>query len=310
MERGLTADSPSWTTKTASAPRPTGFTVNCARAAPAPGQDRGMRSFSTVMTDHPAWVSDDDLSLTRAFPLSGGGHAVARTNGSHLDWCCAEAAAGAPDPGVLTLPAQAARAVPELAAALGSLGAVARFGNPSLWDALGTAIIRQVVRAAQAQRQYRDFCAAYGTPVRCGTATGWLFPSPETVLDLGDAQFASTGLAFKRRALRAAASAFLEHGRTWAVLPAADLMTELCRVQRVGPWTAGAAAADWSNDFTAYPCGDLAVRTWAGRAAPSIAWPGDEPGFAEHWRQLAGPHLAELTLLTLAWGGRHARAST
>lgn len=269
-----------------------------------------MRSYSTVMTDHPAWVPADGRALTRAFPLSGGGHFVVRTDGSHLDWCCAEAAAGGPDPGVFALPTRAARAVPELAAALGSLGAVARFGNPSLWDALGTAIIRQVVRAAQAQRQYRDFRAAYGTPARCGAVTGWLFPSPETVLNLGDAQFAAVGLAFKRHALRAAAAGFLEHGGAWAVLPAADLMTELCRVRRVGPWTAGAAAADWSNDFTAYPCGDLAVRTWAGRAAPSIVWPGDEPGFAEYWQQLAGPHLAELTLLTLAWGGRHARAST
>jgi DNA-3-methyladenine glycosylase II len=101
-------------------------------------------------------------------------------------WCCKDAAAVGPEPGVFFLPASAAGDVPELARALGSLGRVARFRNPSLWDAVGTAIIRQVVRAAQAQAQYRALCAAHGTPVRCGKMTGWLFPSPETVLGLGD----------------------------------------------------------------------------------------------------------------------------
>jgi DNA-3-methyladenine glycosylase II len=272
-------------------------------------EDRRMRSYSTVMTDHPAWTPDGGPAFTRALPLGGGGHALARTDGSSVAWCCPESAASAPEPGVFALPALAAGDVPELARALGSLGTVARFRNPSLWDAVGTAIIRQVVRAAQAQVQYRALCAAHGTPVRCGTMTGWLFPSPETVLGLGDTQFAAVGLAFKRGALRAAAAAFLEHGSAWAAMPADALVLELLRVRRVGPWTAGAATADWTNDFGAYPYGDLAVRTWAARAAPSAAWPADEPGFHRHWRQVGGPHQADLTLLTLAWGGRYARTS-
>jgi hypothetical protein len=61
----------------------------------------------------------------------------------------------------------------------------------NLCRSIATAIIRQVVRAAQAQ--YRAFCGAYGTQMRCGSM-GWLFPSPETVLGLGDAQFAAVGL--------------------------------------------------------------------------------------------------------------------
>jgi DNA-3-methyladenine glycosylase II len=269
-----------------------------------------MRSYGTVMTDHPAWTPDGGPALTRALPVGGGGHALARTDGSSVDWCCPDAAAAGPEPGVFALPASAAGDVPELAGALGSLGTVARFRNPSLWDAIGTAVIRQVVRAAQAQAQYRTLCSAHGTRVRCGPVAGWLFPSPETVLGLGDAQFAAVGLAFKRGALRAAAAGYLEQGSAWAAMPAGALVPELLGVRRIGPWTAGAAAADFANDFAAYPFGDLAVRTWAARAAPSAAWPGDEPGFHHRWRQVAGPHLADLTLLTLAWGGRHARAST
>ena len=262
-----------------------------------------VRSYSTVMTDHPAWTPDDS-TLVRALPA--GGHALARTDGRTVTWCCPQAAASAPRPGVFPLPELAAPDVPELAAALGSLGPVARFANPSLWDAIGTAIIRQVIRAAQARAQYQALCAAHGTHVRCGPAAGWLFPSPETVLSLTDAEFAAVGLAFKRDALRAAAAAYTERGRAWAAMPASVLVPALLAVRRVGPWTAGAAAADWANEFAAYPCGDLAVRTWAARAAPSAAWPRDEPGFGRRWRQVAGPHLADLTLLTLAWGGTHA----
>lgn len=268
-----------------------------------------MRSYSIVMNDHPGWVTGGVGSLARVIAAADQRPAVATTDGSQLAWCCPDAASRT-GLVVFTLPGSAVPDAPGLASALGSLGPVARLPNPDLWDALGAAIIRQVVRAGQARRQYRAFCAAYGSPVRCGAAAGWLFPAPETVLALRETQFAAVGLAFKRRALQSGAAGFLDHGATWAALPAADLVRELQRVHRVGPWTAGAAAADWANDFSVYPCGDLAVRTWAARAAPSAVWPGDEPGFQRYWQQLAGPHLAELTLLTLAWGGNHARTST
>jgi DNA-3-methyladenine glycosylase II len=165
-----------------------------------------MSSFSSVMTDHPAWTQDGGQALVRALPA--GGHALVRTDGRTLTWCCTQAAASAPEPGVFTLPGPAARDVPELGPALGSLGAVARFANPSLWDAIGTAIIRQVVRAAQARAQYQALCAAHGTPVRCGAREGWLFPSPQTVLSLGDAALTAEGTA-ERAAILAGLTAMV-----------------------------------------------------------------------------------------------------
>jgi hypothetical protein len=96
------------------------------------------------------------------------------------------------------------------------------------------------------------------------------------------------------------------YGDGWTSLPAAELPS----LRRIGPWTAGAAAADWSNDFAVYPYGDLAVRTWAAKAAPHAGWPGDEHGFRTRWERAAGPHLANVTLLTLAWGGHYARTVT
>lgn len=267
--------------------------------------DRGMRRYDTVMTDHPAWIPVAGAWLARVMPSPDTSHALVRTDGSRAEWCCPQAAAR--EPGVFALPEAAA---PELAAALGVLGPVARFANPDMWDAIATAVIRQVVRADQARIQYRALCQAHGTEVRCGGLAGWLLPSPEAVLALDDAQFKAIGLAFKRDALRAAAEVFLKDGDAWACLPAHDLAAVLPSVRRIGPWTAGAAAADWSNDFSVYPHGDLAVRTWAAKAAPDAGWPGDEPGFRTRWEQAAGPHLAVITLLTLAWGGHHARTAT
>ena len=286
------------------------LTVKQAGGVAAGRQDRGMRDYTTVMADHPAWAPSPVHELVRAFPLGGGGYGIARTNGCQVRWCCPVGAADGPVPSVFMLPPSVPPDEPELGRALGALGPVARFRTPSLWDALGTAIIRQVVRAGHAQRLYRTFCESYGLPVSCGGWTVRLFPSPGTVLELDDVQFADAGLAFKRHALRAAAAAFLEHEQTWAGLPAGDLCAAVQQVPRIGPWTAGAAVADWTNDFTTYPYGDLAVRTWAARAAASRPWPADEQAFGRAWQRIAGPHLPELTLLVLAWGGRHARTIT
>jgi DNA-3-methyladenine glycosylase II len=192
-----------------------------------------------------------------------------------------------------------------LLAALQSLGKVARFRNPSLWDALATAIIRQVIRAAQAKKLYRAFCDAYGQQVVLpGGRSCATFPTPRAVLDLSAEQFVSIGMAFKRRPLQRAAEAFLSYGEAWTQLSPAVLAKELQAVPGIGAWTAGAAVADWSNDWSLYPYADLAVRTWAKRAAPSLSWPNDEPAFEQMWNALAGDQLSTLTLLTLAWGSQ------
>jgi DNA-3-methyladenine glycosylase II len=194
----------------------------------------------------------------------------------------------------------------ELATALRGLGPVLRMRNGDLWDALGTAILRQVIRAGQSKRLYRAFCAAHGVPVELpGGECLRLFPSWEKVLTLSDEDFAGLGLAFKRRPLRAAARAFGDHAARWRELAAVALLEELQQVPGIGAWTAGAAVADWSNDWRLYPYSDLAVRTWARRAAPRYPWPDDEVRFGDLWRSLAGASMSALTVLTLAWGSQH-----
>lgn len=196
-----------------------------------------------------------------------------------------------------------------LQSALSGLGAVVRLPNPSLWDAITTAVLRQVVRAAQARALYRRWCTAYGT---LDTPSGpvALAPAPEVVLGLPDDAFRQIGAAFHRTTLQAAAAAYLLNADAWRALDADDLVKALDDIPRVGPWTASAAAADFTGDFSVYPHGDLAVRTWARRAAPDAPLPDDARSFAAAWQRFAPDRaqLHALTLFTLAWG-IHARTA-
>lgn len=262
-------------------------------------------TFDFVMTEHAAWQPTPG-GRQRVFALVDGGRYLLTVSGSDMALHPLVAGASTPTLDVFTLSDGAPSEIPELATALRVLGSVARFRNADLWDAVGAAIIRQVIRAGQSKKLYRAFCESYGERVELpNSGTYALFPSPEIVLGLSNEQFSSIGMAFKRRPLCAAAEAYLEQGAKWRELSHAALIDELQTVPRVGPWTAHAAVADWSNDWALYPYADLAVRTWVTRAAPSHDWPSDEPTFGRVWRALAGEHLSSLTLLTLAWGSQH-----
>jgi DNA-3-methyladenine glycosylase II len=264
-------------------------------------------AFRSVITEHAAWRTAQ-RGQYRVFALPDGGQWLVHANGSELLSLPLIPSSGEPQFDVFNMvrPEVATTETSELISALARLGGVARFRTPDLWEAIATTIIRQVVRAPHAKRLYRDFCQAYGQRVPHLDGKGYaLFPKAETVLGLRDAQFASAGLTFKRRPLRAAAEAYLKHETHWRDLPPDALVEELQRIPRIGPWTAGAAVADYSNDFTYYPYADLAVRTWTKRAAPSYPWPDNEQAFGRLWQRLAGDQLATLTLLTLAWGSQH-----
>lgn len=191
------------------------------------------------------------------------------------------------------------------------LGATTRLTNPSLWDAITTAVLRQVVRADQARKLYRKWCDSYGTTVQGPDGVLAVAPTPEQVLELADDQFADIGAKFHRSALQAAAAHYQQSALHWQRMNADDLAAALVTVPRIGPWTAAAAACDFTGDFAIYPHDDLAVRTWAARIAPSYPWPGKkDQRFGPLWTGWAGTDrtaLHTLTLSTLTWGS-HARA--
>ena len=257
------------------------------------------------MVEHPAWLPTEK-GARRVVALPGRVLVDVELDRISVTALDGEDEDVEPSADVFSLPVGSPAGVPELADALGGLGAVGRLRNPSLWEAVATAILRQVIQAGQSKRLFRLLSATHGERVPLPDGDTYaLFPTPETILDLPDEEFSALGLAFKREPLRAAARALLDHGDTWTTLAPADLLTALQSIPRVGPWTAGAAVADATGDWSLYPYGDLAVRTWAGRAAPSHTWFDTEAAFTVQWRHLADEHLSPLTLLTLAWGSHH-----
>ncbi|MFJ3164245.1 DNA glycosylase family protein [Streptomyces kanasensis] len=271
--------------------------------------------MSTILTtDHPAWMRGDDGVLARAVRTEGGTW-VAVFGQAGLSLACTGGTEDVKPQVVTTDPATLPRSIPEeLRVELAGLGPVVRLANPSLWDAVTTAVLRQIVRAEQARALYGRWCRTYGTAVVAGGRTRYLVPTPGQVLNLGDEEFVAVGAKLHRPKLRSAAEAILRHEEDWAQLAPVELATALMAISGIGPWTAHAAAADYSGDFSVYPHSDLAVRTWAARIAPSQDWPLDDKSgrsFEKRWRHLAGPAPADLhtlTLATLTWG-THARST-
>lgn len=244
-----------------------------------PGWDPASGRARTVRTDHQVWTASAELRLR---PVGFGPDPVPVVDVYHPDTL-------GPD-----VPAP-------LREALRAQGPVRRLRTPDLWEALGAAIIRQVFRPDQARRMYRMFCEAYGAAVPGAPS---VFPRPHMVLALTKADFSAVGMAFQRRPLLTAAEAYVEFGHKWAELPPQDLVVEVQSAPHIGPWTAKAAVADLTGDFSLYPYGDLAVRSRAARAASQVTWPGDEPSFAYRWGSLVPTpdQLSTLTVLTLALG--------
>ncbi|MFG2408771.1 hypothetical protein ACGFR8_31395 [Streptomyces brevispora] len=263
-----------------------------------------------LTTDHPAWIEAESGGRARAVRTGTGLWALSWDRaGLHM-----QCVAGTEDtkPRIITTdPTCLPDTVPAtLKAGLCALGPTQRLANPWLWDAISTAILRQVVQAAQARKLYRAWCAAYGTAVSSPHGELFVAPSPQDVLGLKDEAFKSIGATFHRTTLTAAAEHYLQHASQWQRLGARDLASALTGVPRIGPWTAAAAACDYTGDFSTYPHDDLAVRTWAAKISPSYPWPDKkDKAFGPMWTGLAGRDstaLHTLTLSTLTWGS-HAR---
>src|SRR5260370_15768195 len=125
-------------------------------------------TFRSVITEHAAWrITQRDRY--RVFVLPDGEQWLIRANGRELLSLPLVASSGEPrfDAFTLLRSEVATTEAPELFSAFAALCTVARFRTSDLWEAIAAAIIRQVVRAAQAKRLYRDFCQAYGQRVTC-----------------------------------------------------------------------------------------------------------------------------------------------
>jgi len=263
---------------------------------------------TTLLTDHPAWTVQPDGTTARLVTSETGtwyaawdGAAVAMTP---LDGVSSPAPA-ATVTAAKDLPTRAPGA---LTTALAGLGTVHRLPSPTLWEAITSGLLRKIIRAEQAKALYQRWAAAYGPAYTTAAGTMHTVPAPRAVLALSDEEFRAVGAMLHRKALPAAATTYLEHGDTWAELPAEDLVKALQQVSGIGPWTAACAAADFTGDYSVYPHGDLAVRTWAAKAAPGFVFLDSPAAFEAQWGRWAPDRheLHALTTYTLAWG-IHAR---
>lgn len=266
---------------------------------------------AVLTTDHPAWIETGTGARARAVRTVSGGIWVLSWDqeGPHMG--CVQGAEDAKPVFVTTDPSCLPGTVPaELRIGLDALGPTRRLANPWLWDAITTAILRQVVRAGQARKLYRAWCGRFGTTVESATGDLFVAPTAARVLELDDEQFTDVGAKFHRAVLQAAATHYERHHSRWGRLDSRDLVAALTSIPRIGPWTAAAATADYTGDFSVYPHDDLAVRTWAAQIAPTHTWPGKkDKAFGPMWTAMAGSDrtaLHTLTLSTLTWGS-HAR---
>ncbi|MEV0410332.1 hypothetical protein AB0I68_05820 [Streptomyces sp. NPDC050448] len=262
---------------------------------------------TTIITEHPGWHETPGGEPVRVVEHQGAAwlahwerereHLLLRPLDADADEQPPVAYTSAVD---LPTAAEGALLLDELV----SLGTVARLTNPSLWDAITTALLRQVVTATQARKRHHAYYTAYGRTFDTPAGPLPVAPVPALVLQISDDGFAEVGAKFSRKGLRAAARAYLDRGDHWATLDAESLIKELVEVPYIGPWTAAAAAADFTGDHSVYPHADLAVRTWARRAAPGLTLPSAEREFEALWHQWAPARsqLHALTLFTLTWG--------
>jgi DNA-3-methyladenine glycosylase II len=264
---------------------------------------------TTLLTDHPAWTVRPDGTTCRLVAVGADAWFMAWDGIALVPSKLSSPPTGGGPVAVVTLaadlPPRAPRALTE---ALAGLGAVHRLPSPTLWEAITSGLLRRIIRAPQARALYHRWITAYGAAWDTPAGVMHAVPTPHQVLDMTEEQFAAVGAALHRRALPAAAAAYLEHGQEWAELPPDDLVKALQQVSGIGPWTAACAAADFTGDYSVYPHDDLAVRTWARKAAPTAALPEDPKGFEAAWGRWAPDRtqLHALTTHTLAWG-IHAR---
>lgn len=268
-------------------------------------------AHASLCTDHPGWAYTESGHCNRLLSNEQGAIWLASWNGKALDFMPLAGGGSLPD---LTythcqqLPPAAPR---QLTNALSPLGTIVRISNPSLWDALCVAILRQrQISPGTSAELYRRWCALYGPVCESPHGTLRLAPTPKTLLNLPDRAFQSAKVAVFKESLRSAAHAYLTRADAWKRMRGRELVTALGSIHHVGTRTAAAAAADYLGDFTLYPHHDFTLRSFAHRAAPDAGLPVEEGPFARQWAAWATTpgHLRSLTLATLAFGS-HAPAS-
>jgi DNA-3-methyladenine glycosylase II len=265
-----------------------------------------------MVVDHPGWLTPTPGRFERAFRWG------------HRTWvinCCAVGARLEPTAEVVN-PSEAAgtvaasrlvevfdpAALPEpfrSVAQIRECGRVQRLRNPDLWDALLLPILQHRCRRSDAVGMYRRLCSALGEKIRTTRSAVFLPPRPETVVGLDDAAFDKADLLPGADRLRTIAAAYLEHGAIWLQLGPADLFVALQQARYVGAWTAAAAVADLTNDFSFYPPPEFATQGRWDQFSQESNDTRTPREFQTAWEHMSRAQKSVLTVLSIDWKSRH-----
>ncbi len=170
---------------------------------------------------------------------------------------------------------------------------VLRLPTLTVWEALATAVLRQVVRAHTARER---FCRVVDA-----VSPDQAFPAPAMLLACGEREMGALGLRFCWPKLTRLAGWAQETGADQAVGPDGGraLLEEAAGLSGLGPWSLAVAAWDVSCDPLHYPVGDFVVQAGAASLFDDRPWARKPDEFELEWRTHCGAHLGPLTLLAL-----------
>jgi DNA-3-methyladenine glycosylase II len=250
---------------------------------------------TVVMTDHVGWTDRARGRRERAVRLPDGYSVVRATRGGIYGIGGEELMDVVT---TVTLPSIARARLPKgVTLTWASPQSVTRLRTPSLWEAVGAAIVRQVIRATQARVLYHRLCSDLG-PTVGDDLHG--FPRPDEVAACDLELLVAVGLGFKAKTLQRAAEVFaLEPGLEFSELNADELVDRMLGIKGIGGWTAQVAACDYRNDWDCYPFEDLAVRQW-GTANWRSQWPSSAAEFKQVWTRRTKPYTGVVTCFALA----------
>jgi DNA-3-methyladenine glycosylase II len=194
--------------------------------------------------------------------------------------------------GVASTIVEAEIALDELGLGAGRL-TICRVPTLTVWEALATAVLRQVVRADTARQRFARLVSAVG-------ADG-AFPGPETVLRCDEREMTALGLRFCwPKLVRLAEWSLQTDAHEQAGTDGGRaLLEQAADLSGLGPWSLAVAAWDLSCDPLRYPVGDFVVQAGAARLFTDSRWARKPGEFEAQWREHCGPQIGPLTLLAL-----------
>ncbi len=133
---------------------------------------------------------------------------------------------------------------------------MARTDRP--WDAIVGAVFGQKVQTFHAKKSRKALARAHGDPAP-GPKKGWILPPPETVAEMGYADFHPLNVERKRAETLIRVARELRRIGDLSERTPEQAQARLQRIRGIGPWTAAMVTATSMGHADAVPVGDYHI---------------------------------------------------